>query len=421
VNAPRGSAVDVLVVGAGPAGLSAAIAAAEDGKRVLVLDQGIRAGGQIWRHRSPAMLPADARDTLDRVRRAGVSIASSARVIDALSPTELLVDFRGRIDRQDTRALVLATGAREQFLPFPGWTLPGVVGIGGLQALVKSGLSIAGARVVIAGSGPLIFPVAAAVADAGAELVMVGEQASLGALLRFGAGLIAKSGAIAQAARYRWAFRKTPFSTASWVTAAEGFGRLRSAVVHTHGRNVSIDCDWLATSAGLVPSTELAQLLGCRCVDGAVHVDAEQATTVAGVWAAGECTGVKGDAAAIAEGETAGLAAAGSAAARAAGLQRRRDAGRAFGKRLAATFAPRPELLDLATEDTILCRCEDVRRGDIDPAWTQRQAKLWTRIGMGECQGAVCGAACTALFGWDANLARPPLGAPRLGEWQGGL
>ena len=103
--------------------------------------------------------------------------------------------------------------------------------------------------------------------------------------------------------------------------------------------------------------------------------------------------------------------------ARQTALQRRRSGGRAFGRRIAATFAPRAELLRLADADTVICRCEDVRRGDIDPAWTQRQAKLWTRLAMGACQGAVCGPACAALFNWQGNIARPPIGAPRCGEW----
>lgn len=418
----RESIVDVLIVGAGPAGLSAAIAAAEQGKRVLVLDQGLRLGGQIWRHRNVAALPRAARRMIERIKSLGISVASGARVVDALSPGELVVDFRGRIDRQRTRALIIAAGAKERFLPFPGWTLPGVVGVGGLQALIKSGVSLGGARVVMSGTGPLLFPVAAAVAGAGADLVLVAEQASLGALLGFGMDLAAKPAAMLQAARYRWGFRKTAFRTGCWVSAAEGFGRVQRAVISGPGRSTTIACDWLATSAGLIPNTELAQVLGCTIVDGAIAVDAVQSTTVAGVWAAGECTGVKGDAAAIAEGEIAGRAAAGDLTSASGGaLQRRRNAGRAFGRRLATSFALRTELLRLATDETILCRCEDVRRRDIDPGWSQRQAKLWTRIGMGECQGAVCGPACAALFGWEGNVARPPLGAPLVGEWCSGI
>lgn len=418
----RGAPVDVLVVGAGPAGLSSAVAAAERGKQVLVLDLGLRAGGQIWRHRDETALPRVARQWLQRVRAAGVTIASSARVLDALSPDELVVDFGGRIDRQRTRALILATGAKERLLPFPGWTLPGVVGIGGLQALIKSGLTLNGSRVVIAGTGPLLFPVAAAAVAAGADLVRVAEQVPLRTAAAFAMGLLAKPSAILQAIGYRWAFRNTAYRTDSWVTAAVGDGRVRRVLLRDRGRSTAIDCDWLAASCGLCPNTELAELLGCAVDGDAIRVDTTQATTVAGVWAAGECTGVKGDIAALAEGEIAGRAAAGDApGSRRSSLQRRRESGRAFARRLAAYFAPRPELLHLAGADTIICRCEDVRRGDIDPRWTQRQAKLWTRIGMGECQGAVCGPACAALFGWQANVPRPPLGAPLCGDWAGAL
>jgi hypothetical protein len=183
-----------------------------------------------------------------------------------------------------------------------------------------------------------------------------------------------------------------------------------------------IECDWLATGAGLVPHVELAALLDCALAADAVQVDAAQATTVPGVWAAGECTGVKGDAAALVEGEIAGASAAGDdSGVRRTSLQRRRASGLAFGRRLEEHFAPRRELHELATPETIICRCEDVRRGDVDPAWSQRQAKLWTRVGMGECQGAVCGPVCATLFGWGPNAARPPVGNPLCGGWSGAL
>lgn len=414
--------VDLVVVGAGPAGLAAAAAAASRGRRVLVIDQGFRPGGQVWRHRDEQGLPVRARALMARARNAGATFAMEARVIDINSPQELIVDFRGRVAPVGTEAVILATGARERFLPFPGWTLPGVTGVGGLQALYKSGLRMTGKRIVLAGTGPLLFPVASALAHAGAEVQLVAEQAGLPTLARFAGTLLMTPEKLLDGIRYRSHFLATPFRTGSWVVRAEGEGRLRAVTVRVGRQSRVFECDWLGASFGLVPNTELGQLAGCTLDGDAIAVGDLQETSVAGIWAAGECTGVKGDDAGIAEGEVAGNAAAGDLrTARDARLIGARNAGRRFGRRLAATFAPRPEVLALSDAETIICRCEDVRRGAIDPAWTQRQAKLWTRVGMGACQGAVCGPACGALFGWQGNVARPPLQAPPTGAWSHAL
>lgn len=413
---------DVVVIGAGPAGLAAASAAAERGRSVLLVDQGLRPGGQIWRHRDEQTLPSSARRLMARARSAGVKLVSGCRFVDAESPNELVIDFRGRIDRHQTDAVIIATGARERFIPFPGWTLPGVTGIGGLQALLKGGLPLADTRIVLAGSGPLLFSVAAAVARAGGRVQLVGEQASGTRVRRFATRALRDPAYLRQAVSLRWAFRSAPFRTDTWAVRANGEGRLQSVEVSERGRHRTIRCDWLGVGAGLVPNTDLAELLQCHLERGAIMVNHHQATSVPRVWAAGECTGVKGDRAAIHEGEIAGRAAAGDAAgAGASALQSARDTGRRFGQLLEEAFAPRPELLTLAAPDTIICRCEDVPMRALDPAWTQRQAKLWARVGMGACQGAVCGPACAALFGWSANTVRPPLGTPSCGEWMSGL
>jgi NADPH-dependent 2,4-dienoyl-CoA reductase/sulfur reductase-like enzyme len=412
----------VIVIGAGPAGLAAASAAAERGRNVLLIDQGLRPGGQIWRHRDEQTLPPAARRLMTRARNAGVKVVGECRFVDALSPRELVIDFRGRVDRHQTDAVIVATGARERFIPFPGWTLPGVTGVGGLQALLKGGLSVADMKVVIVGTGPLLLPVAAAVARAGGRVQLVGEQASGSRLRQFAFSVLRDPAKLRQAAGYRWAFRSAPFHADTWVIRADGAGKLRSVEVSENGRHRTIACDWLAAGAGLVPNTDIAELLHCRVEGDAIAVDPLQATSVEGIWAAGECTGVKGDEAAIAEGEIAGRAAAGDiTAARAAELQGARNKGRQFGAMLEETFALRPEVLAVPTADTIVCRCEDVRFGALDPGWSQRQAKLWTRLGMGACQGAVCGPACAALFNWQSNAVRPPLGAPPCGEWAAGL
>ena len=168
----------------------------------------------------------------------------------------------------------------------------------------------------------------------------------------------------------------------------------------------------LCAGFGLVPNTALASLLGCEQRDGTVVVDERQATTIAGVYCAGEPTGIGGVDLALVEGEIAGLAATGSAldaplSGRQASLQHEARA-------LDRAFALRPELKSLASDDTILCRCEDVPWGDIDPAWSTRQAKLYTRVGMGACQGRICGGALECLAGWPADAKRPPIQPARL-------
>jgi D-hydroxyproline dehydrogenase subunit alpha len=409
---------DVFVVGAGPAGLSAAVAAARHGARVAIVDQGQRTGGQIWRHRNAAALSINAKRLIDEAT-ARTTVMSSARVIDAPGDRELLVEHAGKALLIRAGAIVLATGAKERFVAFPGWTLPGVVGVGGLQALIKSGADLRGARVVIAGTGPLLFPVAATAVRAGADVALVAEQASMGALARFGFSLMGKPSAIMQGAEYRWAFRRTPYRTGCWATRAEGSTRLTHVLLRRGAGVERIACDWLATGAGLTANTELAQLLGCSVHDDIITVDAEQQTTVPGVYAAGECTGIKGDAAAIAEGEIAGTVAAGATVR--PNSRRSQRSGRRFGAALARAFVLRPEILRLAENDTVVCRCEDVTLSEIDPLWTQRQAKLWARVGMGECQGAVCGPVCQAAFGWQLNAPRAPLGAPLCSAWAAGL
>ncbi|HRP08793.1 MAG TPA: FAD/NAD(P)-binding oxidoreductase [Gemmatimonadales bacterium] len=406
----------VLVVGAGPAGLAAANAVAETGRPVLVIDQGIRSGGQIWRHRVGDALPRVARMAIASATPPQVSIAHRASVIDAESPTRLIVSFNGRITAVDADAVVIATGAMERLLPFPGWTLPGVTGVGGLQALVKSGLDLTGQRVVLSGSGPLTLAVAAVLVKAGAELAIIAEQAAASTVRRFALRALLDPRRLIQALSLRLASARVPYRTDSWVIRAEGHERVEQVVMRIGEREETMACDWLGAATGLVPRTALASLLGCDLDGDAVRVGPRQETNVAGVFAAGECCGIKGERGALVEGIIAGMAAAGGERIP-RGLIRSRDGHRAFGTRLERAFTPRSELAARVTDRTVICRCEGVTCAEIDGSWTQRQAKLWTRLGMGPCQGAVCGPACTTLYGWESNAARPPLELPTASGW----
>ena len=414
---------DVVVIGGGPAGIAAASSAAEAGARVVMIDEGTGPGGQIWRPASEAHAapPRAARRWIARLETSGVEVLRSTSVVDAWRAGDqcvVVVESRGVGREIVARSLVLATGARERFLPFPGWTLPNVVGVGGAQALAKSGTSFRGKRVVIAGSGPLLLPVAASLSRSGAKVLLVAEQAPAATVARFAAGLWRRPGTLVQAATLRAGFLKTPFATGMWVTAARGDTVLREVTLSNGRSTRTIECDVLCAAFGLVPNTELARLLGCVVEKSAVVVDDRQSTNVAGVYCCGEPTGIGGVDLALAEGEIAGLSAAGRSAP--ATLVARRAGDRRAALRLDRAFALRHELFTLADTDTIVCRCEDVRWGALDRRWSIRQAKLYTRIGMGPCQGRVCGAALECLMGWSVDSARVPAQPARCRTLMGG-
>ena len=411
---------DVVVIGGGPAGIAASTRAAESGARTVVVDSGMRPGGQIWRHTDTSMLPYAARRWIERSQRSGAIWMLQSTVIDGSIEKGLTVLTGAGTRMVRAPRIVIATGARELFLPYPGWTLPNVMGVGGAQALLKGGMDVRGRQVIVAGSGPLLLPVAAALVRAGARVGSVIEQTPARTLLRFAATLMSQPGKLVLAAWYRAALSLRGYRSGTWVARAEGDRRVESVVLTDGRHRWSEPCDLLLCSYGLVPTTELARLLGCEVEGGKVVVDGNQQTSVARIHCVGESTGVAGDDAAVAEGEIAGLGCAGRGNVRIpSALRRRRDRGRRFQRTLSTAFQPRPELLRLADPETVICRCEDVTLACLDRTWSGRQAKLYTRIGMGPCQGAVCGPAVQHLFGWPAGSVRPPLFAPPLGAWAG--
>ena len=410
-TAPIPPSADVLVIGGGPAGIAAATTAASRGASVLLLEESPALGGQIWRQ-GPVPPPPDAQRWLDRLTKSDAQVACGVLVADATRTSDGTFELLVCSDRQARRIsaahVVLCTGARERFLPFPGWTLPGVVGIGGAQALLKSGAPVSGKRTVIAGSGPLLLPVAAALSQAGAQLAIVAEQAPAWRVASFAMGLWRTPGLLARAARYRRTFSAAPYATGVWVTSADGGDRLESITLSDGRSSWRLPCDQLCTGFGLVPETRLAGLLGCVLDAGAVRVDALQRTSVPRLFAAGEPTGVGGVEKALAEGEVAGFAIP-ERHAEARTSARRAAAYRLSAARLTHAFALRAELRRLATPDTIICRCEDVPLGAIDPEGGLRRARVHGRLGMGACQGRICGDALAWLEEWDAEPSRVPV------------
>lgn len=400
---------DVLVVGGGPAGLSAATRVAECGKRVGILDDNLSLGGQIWR--GAPLVNHGLMESFPPLRPvlSKFVILSGKRVFENPTPGVLLAEGAEGIVELRYKKLILATGARERFLPFRGWTLPNVMGAGGLQAMVKSGLPISGKRVIVAGTGPLLLAVAAYLREHGANIVLIAEQASWSALAAFGLKLVGYGKKIREASQLRKKLAGIPFAPNCWPVSAQGSEKVESVTISRSGKAQEIACDYLACGFHLVPNVELPALMGCALEDGKVRVDRFQETSVPGVFCAGEPVGIGGVESAVVEGAIAGLAASGQPPASGSELFQERTKARRFARMLEKTFALRPELKELAKPETMICRCEDVTYARLGHHTSWRAAKLHTRCGMGPCQGRICGPAVKFLFDWNADSVRPPI------------
>ncbi|HEX6283730.1 MAG TPA: FAD/NAD(P)-binding oxidoreductase [Pyrinomonadaceae bacterium] len=398
---------DVLIIGAGPAGLAAAWRAATAGLRTTVVDDNPNPGGQIWRGEQNKPSSREAQAWFERIRSVNIHFVRGSRIFQQTQPGQLLAETTSGVTQLSYTNLILATGARERFLPFPGWTLPNVMGAGGLQALVKTGLSIEGKKVVIAGSGPLMLAVAGYLVERGANVLLIAEQASSMRLARFGITAIG-AGKSAQALELKRRLKGVKYLKGCWPVAVHGKEKVETVSLFQGGKTWRVSCDYLACGFHLVPNLELAELLGCLIEGGAVRVDQFQQTSVPQVYAAGEATGIGGLELSLVEGEIAGLAVANQQP-EARRLFPVREKARGFARVLKETFALRGELKDLVKSETIVCRCEDVSFERLKAHYSWREAKLQTRCGMGPCQGRVCGAAVEFLFGWRAEPVRPPI------------
>lgn len=398
----------VLVIGAGPAGLAAADAVSSHGGRVMLIDDNPAPGGQIWRG-GPGQWRDRRADALWHALqdRPEVEWLFRTRVVGTTGPGQVLLDLDGASRVVDWDRAIVCTGARELLLPFPGWTLPGVVGAGGMQALVKGGMPVRRRRVVVAGSGPLLLAAASTARRHDAELVALAEHRSTGDLARFAAQLaLGHRPKLLQAAGLAARIGFHRYLRGATVIAAKGDTQLRSVILRHGGREQEIACDYLACGYGLVPALEVASMFGCDVTGGRVAVDGAQ-QAAARVWAAGESTGIGGVDKALAEGRIAGLSAM-----RMQPSVRDFEALRkaqSFAALVGKAFSPKPELAALCTPETIVCRCEDVTAARLALHDSWRAAKLQTRVGMGTCQGRVCGTACQFLYGWEAPGLRLPV------------
>ncbi|MGH3264782.1 MAG: FAD-dependent oxidoreductase, partial [Trebonia sp.] len=427
---------DVLVIGGGPGGLSAAAVAAEAGLDVVLLDERAKLGGQYFKQPASAdSLPsADAqfaagKRLIERTAAAGVEVHNSTNVWGAFGLDAICAVSAAERWRFECDALILAPGAYERGVPFPGWTLPGVMTTGAAQTLWRSYGVAPGARVLVAGNGPLNMQVAAELTTGGVTVVGLAELAPSPFPRRAGAlaGMArADPSLIRDGLRYRsvLARARVPVMYGSVVARVEGDQRAQVAVVtsvdgsgRTSGRERRVEVDAVCLGLGFVPSSEIARSLGCRHQYRADHghlvtaVDACGVSSVENVWVVGDGAGIRGARHAQAQGQIAAFDVVrrlrgsvpgemsqheGEAIRAAARHQRFQDA-------LARVFDA-PSLSDeLTGPETHICRCEGVTRQAIETALAEGAGHLGaikrqTRAGMGPCQGRYCAPVIAAML-----------------------
>ncbi|MDX2527951.1 NAD(P)/FAD-dependent oxidoreductase [Streptomyces europaeiscabiei] len=450
----------LAVVGAGPAGLAAALAAAGQGVRVTLVDAAEAPGGQFYRQpaaglgaRRPQALHhrwrtwRRLRDGLEQQVTAGLVTHLPDHHVWCVErhcegdPRRFTVHALLGPDQETpvevrADAVLLATGGYEKVLPFPGWTLPGVVTAGGAQAMLKGGLVVSGRTAVVAGTGPLLLPVATGLAAAGVTVAALVESADPRALVRRAGVLVGRADKLAEGAGYAVELLRRRVRTLVRHTVVEAHGddRLEAVTVAAlddegrvrSGTERRLVCDTLAVGHGMLPHTDLSEALGCRVEPGGtrVWVDDEQRTDVPGVWAAGETTGIGGAALSLAEGHIAGRSAAAHLLGRLpdpgewAGAAKSRGMLREFFDVLDTVYVPPARWTEQVTDDTVVCRCEEVTAGAVREAVGElgagdvRTVKLLTRAGMGWCQGRMCGPAVAGIAGCAEAVARRPFARP---------
>lgn len=426
---------DVLVIGAGPGGLSAAIAARSAGAAVVVLDEREQGGGQFYKQPAvegavPDRQARRGAELIEKARSIGVSFEHGVSVWGAFQPGEILANGPAGLAVYRPRTLVVATGAYERGWPVPGWTLPGVMTTGAAQTLWRTSRRLPGRRILIAGNGPLNLQLAAELIAGGAQVLALVESAGTPGwsdiplvmrMARLAPDLL-RDGILYHLRRIRG---RTPILYRHLLAGVMAKDGALCAELHDMdgGGRRQYDVDAVCIGYGFEPANDLLRMLDCahRFDAGRGQLvperDVDGATSIPGVFALGDCSGLGGARVALAEGPIVGTAAARYAgfAAEADGAARRSlRQHRDFQAELWQLYATsvRSPLGLLTTADTILCRCEEITLGTVESALAEGAVdpgavKRRCRIGMGRCQGRYCGpildALCAARSGSERN------------------
>jgi NADPH-dependent 2,4-dienoyl-CoA reductase/sulfur reductase-like enzyme len=421
----------LAIVGGGPAGLSAAVEAAKLGVSSIVLDENAQPGGQIYRQ-----LPAefrivneqrlgkqheDGKYLLEEVAkfRSQIDIWNDSLAWGYFGEKELAILRNGKAEVLKADQIVIASGTYDRPLPFPGWTLPGVLTAGCVQVMIKSQRVLPGTRFLLAGSGPLQLAVADQLLTAGAKIVAIVEATSTTRILRYLPSLLRQPGPVSDGFKYlaKLKFHGVPYIQSHIIIKASGSEEVEQAIIAAIdndwkpilGTERTFDVDVICLGYGLVPNTDLTRLCGCahrycELLGGWIpEYDERMETSVPGIFVAGDGCGVMGVNSAIQQGRLAGiyamrnlgLADDASAERLAEPVRRKLRTLRKFAMALGELYSLRAGIYGLAADDTVVCRCEEISLGTIrnvirSGADNVDDIKRRTRAGMGYCQGRMC-------------------------------
>jgi NADPH-dependent 2,4-dienoyl-CoA reductase/sulfur reductase-like enzyme len=423
-------AYDVVIIGAGPSGVGAAAVLAEYSLKVLLVDENNQIGGQIWRN--PVYKPVgrlrgpqppgrkmDLSAAVD-TNKNNLQIITPACVLGVFPEKHLLLSTsQESVKEIRARRIIFATGAREKVRPFKGWTLPGVMTLGAAQILLKHYGVLASSKILIAGAGPLVYLLSSQILGSGGKVTTVLDRSSsvtmlnamwvmAGQLPKIGQGLLALGCLIK---------KRVPIKHRMQVVEVKGNNKLQEVVAAkiapdgaiVQGSQKRYETQLLACGNGFIPNIELPQLAGCDLTYDAdkggwiVKVDTSMETSLGGVFAAGEITGIAGGDKALIEGQLAALSilkqfgklSSKKHRIRQTALLIKRKRCERFGAFLNRQWAIHPREWAGIDDATIICRCEDISMGTIR-SWIQEgftsapDLKKATRCGMGNCQGRTC-------------------------------
>lgn len=440
---PKRDDYDVVVIGAGPAGLAAAATAAESGLSTLLLDENAGAGGQVWR--AITSTPVTQRDQLgadywagaklvDEARFSGAEIIQRATVWSLDRNLEIGISQGGVSAFVGARRVIVATGALERPFPIPGWTLPGVMTAGAAQTMLKSSGLVPDRRTVIAGQGPLLWLLAAQILRLGGRIDRIldtTERRNYFAALPHAFAFMTSPYFAKGLAMMREVRAKVPVVTGISELAAAGDGQIATVTYAAGSRRETIPADLLLLHQGVVPNVNLAMAAGIehRWDDlqlcWSPVLDADGSTSVEGIAIAGDGAGIGGAVAAVVRGRIAGRAAVAALAPASGGklaplatlkaALAKAERGRVF---LDTLFRPARQFR-IPSGDTIVCRCEEVTAADILDAVAigatgPNQLKAYRRTGMGPCQGRLCGLTVTELMAQARGKTPQEIGYYRL-------